>query len=447
VLECSHSKERLESMGTKKYKTVFTIGIPAMNKLLILFEKIFVVIAFIHYSGGPLLVILTNGLSEGEVDNSSDLPIINQLFMVIYSITFCLLLLRWKKVAPVFLKNRLIWILLLLAMFSISWSYSPDLTRTRVIALTGTTMFSLYISTRYSLKEQLYVFGWIFGVIVLTSLLFGVLLPKYGLMSSFHLGAWRGIYNHKNGLGRTMVPSAIVFYILALISQRRRWIFWSLLGGSILLILLSRASSPLVNFIILIGLLYVLPVLRLNYFFLVPIVLGLLSAVVIFYFLLTNNSEQFVGILGKDLTLTGRTNFWPLMIDKIRESPWIGYGFGSFWQGLDGPSAYVWNASEFKAPNGHNGYLDLCLDLGLIGLSIYMLVYVASFQKALSYIKNTKTVDGVLPLIWLLYIILSNLTESALILQNNFICIIQLSTFFSLSLMQPNKTSIISGKI
>jgi exopolysaccharide production protein ExoQ len=410
-----------------------------MNKIFILFEKIFATIAFIHYSGGPLLVILSNGFSEGDIEDSAEFPIINQLFIVIYAITFCLLLLRWKKVVLAISKSRLIWALLILAIFSISWSYSPELTRTRVVALIGTTMFSLYLATRYSLKEQIYILCLIFATIVISCFLFSILLPNYGVMHGFHEGAWRGIYNHKNGLGRTMVPGAILFYIQALTAQRNRWISWSLLGASVMLILLSRASSPLVNLIFLLALLSILPVLRLNYLFLVPILIGIFSVGIVLYLVVIANSEQFAGALGKDLTLTGRTNFWPLMIDKIRESPWLGYGFGAFWQGLDGPSAYVWNASDFKAPNGHNGYLDLCLDLGLVGFSIYIIEYIMSFQKALAYVKFTKTPDGVLPTIWLCYVILSNLTESALILQNNFIYIIQLSMFFSLSLPQLSK--------
>ncbi len=415
-----------------------------MNKLLILSEKIFAIISFIHYSGGPLFVIFTNGVSEGEFpDTTPELPSINQIFLLIYLITFCLLILRWQKVILVILKSQFIWLLLGLAVFSIFWSYSPDLTRTRVIALTGTIMFSLYLSSRYSLKEQLYLLGWIFGIIIFTSLLFVVLLPKYGVMGGFHVGAWRGIYNHKNVLGKIMVPSAIVFYLLALISPKQRWIFWSLLGASVMLMIFTKAASPIINLIILLSLLAILPILRWNYLFMVPIIIGMTSIGILFYLLIAANSEQLVGALGKDLTFTGRTNFWPLMLDKIWENPWLGYGYGAFWQGLDGPSAYVLNASEFKAPNGHNGYLDLCLELGLVGLLIYTIQYIISFQKSLIYIKNTKTSEAFWPILLLSYIVLSNLTESVLVLQNNFLWVLQLSVFFSLSI--PTSSSMVDS--
>ncbi len=413
-----------------------------MNRLLALSEKIFVVIAFLHYSGGPLYVILTNGASEGEAaDSNPDSPIINIIFLVIYFITFCLLSIRWQKVLPVIIKGGLIWPLFGLAIFSISWSYSPNLTVVRVVALVGTMLFSLYLASCYSLKEQLKLFGLIFGIIVVSCFFFGILLPKYGQMSGIHAGAWRGIFSHKNGLGRIMVISAVVFYISAMTFHKWRWIFWGLLASSVILISLSKSSSSIANLLILMGLLSILPILRLNYIFMVPVIIGLSSVGIVSYLLLTANATQVAGIFGKDLTLTGRTDFWPLIIDKIWEQPWFGYGFGAFWQGLDGPSAYVWNASNFKAPTAHNGYLDLCLDLGLIGVVLYTIKFITSFQKALVYIRSAKTPDGYWPALLFSFMILSNLTESALILQNNFLWVMQLATFFSLTVPQLSENA------
>lgn len=48
-----------------------------------------------------------------------------------------------------------------------------------------------------------------------------------------------------------------------------------------------------------------------------------------------------LGALGKDASLTGRTDVWEFVIDRIKDRPILGYGFGTFWNGLDGKSAYV----------------------------------------------------------------------------------------------------------
>jgi exopolysaccharide production protein ExoQ len=416
-----------------------------MNKLLIWTEKVFTVISLIHYSGGPLLVILSNGVSEGEEGDDATFALINIIFSVIYIITFCLLLLRWKKVVTVIASNRLVWLLIGLAISSIFWSASPDLTKTRIVALIGTTMLSLYLASRYSLKEQLQLLGWTFGTIIIFSIIFSIILPKYGQMSGVHVGAWRGIYNHKNVLGKMMVFSSIVFSLLALKAQKQRWAMLGLLGMSVTLIIFSRASAPLLNLFIIWIALFALHILRWNYLFMIPALIGIASVGIVIYTVLSTNAAQVVGAFGKDLTLTGRTNFWPLILDKIWENPVLGYGFGAFWRGLEGPSAYIWNSSTFKSPNAHNGYLDLCLDLGLVGLSIYLIKFITSFQKSLAYVRLVNTPDGFWPTLLFCYIILANLTETSLMMQNNLLWVMQVSTFLSLyeSPLSPNKDPVL----
>jgi exopolysaccharide production protein ExoQ len=235
------------------------------------------------------------------------------------------------------------------------------------------------------------------------------------------------------------VLSTVMFCLLALSAQKRRWLLWSFVGASVMLIILSHSTSSILNLLISLTILAILPILGWNYLFVVPILIAIFAIGIILYLLLTTNAEQAVGALGKDLTLTGRTNFWPLVFDKILERPWLGYGFGAFWQGLDGPSAYVWNASTFKAPNSHNGYLDLCAELGFVGFSIYATAFITSFQQALTNIRRIKTPDTFWPISIFGAIVLSNLTESALVVQNNFLWVMQVSIFFSISLPQPTK--------
>jgi exopolysaccharide production protein ExoQ len=410
-----------------------------MKKILLLAEEAFTVMALVHYCGSPLMVILSNGASEGDEGDDVTFIQINILFFIIYLITFALLLLRCQKVIPFLSSNKLVWLFLLLITTSISWSAIPDLTRTRVVAMIGTMAFSLYLASRYTLKEQLKLIAWTFGIVVVGSFMFAIVLPKYGLMGGVHAGAWRGIYTHKNALGKMMAISTIVFGTRALAPKSdRRWVDLMLLGGSIVLLVLSRSSSSLLNVVILSAIAVGLSTLRWNYLVLIPTLMGIMATAVSVYAVLTVNADAIVGLLGKDLTLSGRTNFWPLVLDKLWESPLLGYGFGAFWQGLDGPSAYVWNGSGFKAPNGHNGYLDLCLELGFIGLMLYGTIFIRKFAKSLTYVRHSNTADSLWPTLIFCYIILANLTESSLVLQNSFLWTIQISIFLSLDRVCKN---------
>jgi O-antigen ligase len=109
-----------------------------------------------------------------------------------------------------------------------------------------------------------------------------------------------------------------------------------------------------------------LPKLLHNEFFLFAI-LGVGCCAVI-AFALNTHFDQITLLLGKDATLSGRTQIWEGAVQAIAKHPLLGYGFSAFWLGLKGESANIVLATRWLAPAAHNGFLDLCLQLGLAGL-------------------------------------------------------------------------------
>lgn len=408
-----------------------------MKRLLIYAEYAFTVLSLLHYSGGPLTVILSGGANEGELEQGSaqiDNSIILVLFFLNYLLTFFLLVLRWKKVVYVLSKDRLICGLLGLAIFSFLWSANPSKTISRIVALTGTTMFGLYLATRYTMKEQLNLLAWTFGISVVLSFGFAVALPKYGIMGGIHAGKWRGIYNHKNVLGKFMPLSTIIFLTLANDLKKNRWILWAVCSLSFLLLLLSNSKSSLINCIILLAAYPVFQILRWNYQRMIPGFVSLISIGGSLYILLISNLDVLLGSLGKDATLTGRGDLWPLVLDEIWKRPWLGYGFGAFWNGLNGASSQLWYASGWTPPNAHNGFLDLWLQLGLVGLFLFAIAYFFTFIKSLLYIRNTHTSIWIWPLLYLIYLFLANLGETSLMIQNDLFWVLYIAIAYTLLL-------------
>ncbi len=406
-----------------------------MNKLGLL-EKAFSVITLSLFSGAILAVILSGGASQGDNAPEADFAAINIIFLGLYFITFCLLVLRWRQALYTILQGWLIWLLIGFSITSIIWSALPNMTFNRLIALCGTALFSLYFSSRYTIREQIELIGWTMGIGAIMSLVFALALPQYGQMASIHAGLWRGVFYNKNGLGKTMGIAAVIFLILAQRKEGQRWIYWGLLGLSIFLLIMSKASSPLINLMVVIIAFFLLQTFRWQYALMIPALSGMALIGFVLHFILISNADLVAGIFEKDLTFSGRTDLWPLVIDKIEQQPWLGYGFGAFWNGFDGPSKYVWDALFFAAPNAHNGYLDILLELGIVGLTIYALQFFVCLVNALTYIRFNQTSDGLWPGLLLLYIVLSNLTESGLFIQNNIFLVFQLSTFLSLGLEQ-----------
>jgi exopolysaccharide production protein ExoQ len=76
-------------------------------------------------------------------------------------------------------------------------------------------------------------------------------------------------------------------------------------------------------------------------------------------------SSAIIHALGRKEDLTGRTDVWDMVMEQPI-NPIIGYGFSTFW---DGPVGRAYNEStEQSFQNSQNGYLDVYVDGGIVGL-------------------------------------------------------------------------------
>jgi exopolysaccharide production protein ExoQ len=76
-------------------------------------------------------------------------------------------------------------------------------------------------------------------------------------------------------------------------------------------------------------------------------------------------SDHVLDFLGKDRTLTQRTEMWPELL-RSDINPIFGTGYDSFWQGERLEA--IWAKYPWRPNEAHNGYLETYLNLGLVGL-------------------------------------------------------------------------------
>jgi exopolysaccharide production protein ExoQ len=403
-----------------------------MKKYLEITEMGFTVVSLMIYSGAILTLVLSGGMQEGEFVefDSSLIRIINFL---LYIVTFLLLVLRWKRTLYVLSKDHWIFPLVLLSAVSILWSFEPGTTLKDSITMIGSSLFGLYLASRYTLKQQLELLGWAFGIMVALSFIFAVALPKYGIMGGIHQGKWRGVFLHKNGLGARMVYSSLLFLILGYESKKHSLLMWAGLALSVLLMLLSASSSSLLNLAIIIFMFFVSQTVRLPYLVMLPVLTMIITIGELFYFWLINNANLLFASIGKDATLTGRTDLWPLVIEMIWKHPWLGYGYGGFWRGWNGEAAYIWRASGWTPTHPHNGFLALWLDLGLLGLGLFVLGLWRAIVQGLHWLRVSKTSINTYPILQITFLVISNLTESNLYASNSLTWILYVSTSLSIA--------------
>jgi len=403
-----------------------------MKKLLLLAENAFAILALQLFTGAWLFLLyqIITGRSV-TADANQGILAIQLPFYGIYIITLLLITLRWKKIFYALVKEPLLVLLVGIALVSILWSYEPSITLRRSVALLGTTMFGVYLATRYSLKEQLYLLAWSLGLAAVSSLVFCLAFPNYGIMQSSQGISWQGVYMQKNVFGLIMVLSAFVFLLEAMSNCKYRYLMWAGTALSVSLILLSSSKNALVLFLTILILLPLYKALRWNLSWMLLFFIVAIIALSSFATVIVSNLENTLGLLGRDLTFTGRTELWAAVLDKFKERPWLGYGYSAFWLGLEGESSYVWRASTWHPNYAHNGFLDLLIELGLLGMFVYVLSFLSSYGRGITLARWTKTSAGLWPIVYLTLALISNFSDSTILKQNNIFWVLYVAVSFS----------------
>jgi exopolysaccharide production protein ExoQ len=122
--------------------------------------------------------------------------------------------------------------------------------------------------------------------------------------------------------------------------------------------------------------------------------------------------------LGKDATLTGRTELWEAVLGSIGQRAGLGYGYGAFWH-TAAESESLFAAIGWRAWHAHNAFLDLWLNLGVLGVLLFTALFVWAATAALRRLRGGADAEAVWPLALLAFTLLTNLTESRLLEPNN----------------------------
>jgi len=115
-----------------------------------------------------------------------------------------------------------------------------------------------------------------------------------------------------------------------------------------------------------------------------------------------------VEAMGRDTTLTGRTGLWQELLN-MNVDPWFGTGFESFWLG---ERAKVLWAHHWWHPNqAHNGYLEVFLNLGWLGVALLSLLMVWGYRNVVGALHRHPEL-GRLRLALFVVALLYNMTEA-----------------------------------
>jgi exopolysaccharide production protein ExoQ len=364
-----------------------------------------------------LLLILLSGAGQGifavpsASTSSAGQPVTQAALALIYLGLFLFLLRKFRKTAlALILKEKWTLILCLWALASTLWSVGPSESLRHGLALVGTSMAGLYVGMRYEPRQQLKMFALVIGLGAIASLVAGLLFPGIGVTVD---GSWQGIYFPKNSLGRMMALGVLCFAVQYLGQRRHRVARAGMFLLCCALLFLSKSATAVVVTFLMLAILPFRKMLLLRTRPLIGLVTVLFLFVVSAGWWAIEYSDKILLALGRTSSLTGRIPLWQLVIQEIAVRPIQGYGFTAFWTSWEGERVSDTVAWDVAVPHAHNGFLEMWLGVGIIGLAILLISMWRNFVSGMRVARARPEIDQAWPLLLLAFTVLYNLTETS----------------------------------
>jgi len=356
----------------------------------------------------------------GEKADESASGLLRVAFLPAYGLAFLLIMGRPWNMIRVSVRQPFLIILMGVVAASIYWSIQPDVSTRRGFAVGCTTLSGLALASRFRWAELARLYGIVFCLLIVASYAVSLAMPSIGVMTELFPGAWRGLWMEKNSLGGLMAFGACLLGAAALLNPDRAKVFVVFVGLAVGLVLLSQSKTALASLLLgMTALGFVWIVQRGPAFGAAATWAGVTGALLLVMFVLFA-SDMLFAILGKDATLTGRTEIWTAAMRQIEQRPWQGYGYAAVWGDKSGwgPLAWIVNDAKFVPQHAHNSWLEQWIGIGLFGLIAWGLFYLQTMSLALVAVYRER--GAMLAFPFLVVFTLVSLTESIAVVYNDF---------------------------
>jgi O-antigen ligase len=326
----------------------------------------------------------------------------------------------WRARADAWAAARavpLLMTLLALTFVSTFWSIDSGATLRRSVWLALTMGFGLYLAWRYEWRELVGVIAAAFVVLIVGSLALGALAPGIGRMQFEHPGAWSGLWTHKNTLGGVMALGVAVCTSAALAAPARRALWIAAALGAFALVMLSTSKTALLASLLGLAVIAGGLLLRRGPLHATIVATVTIAGVILGASIVLLAPDLLVAAIGRDLTLTGRTDIWEASARFVEARPWLGYGYYAFWLPENGPAYWVREAVAWQVASAHSSWLELALGLGRVGVVLFALQLLATLRRGAGAIFNANA--GLWAPAFLAAFALYTLSESHALQANN----------------------------
>jgi O-antigen ligase len=377
-------------------------------------------------------------------------PLDRIIFFILILLAIAILKVRSVRWREIFTSNFVLMVFLFFTLLSVLWSDFPFVSLKRWIRDLGNYLVILVVlSDPRPLEAVRALFRRLSYLLIPLS----ILLVKYYPGISRQYDDWTGeamfagAATSKNMLGVLCLVSGIFFFwdTVTRWPERKVWRTKKIIVVNIAFIamtlwLLNVAKSATSSVCLAIGCLVIVAA-HSRMFKRHPRVLKvLLPSLFILYLILAfgfSANGALAEALGRNPTLTHRTEIWRIVL-SMNTNSLIGTGYESFWLG----PRLRWFSQQYGSGlnEAHNGYLDVYLNLGFIGLFILVGFLIASYRTICRRLTPFSSFASLSLALWFI-IIFYNMTESA------FKWHLMWITFLATAIKVPNRSEDRLGKV
>jgi O-antigen ligase len=374
-----------------------------------------------------VIITLLTGALVGPIfaPTQEETPILRLMWLPVYGATLGLVLLRLDRLWRIWPAALILLLMVIHAYASKYWSIDPGVTTRRTIAFAMSSLFALYLGARFRgphLPRIMMIACLLMGV---ASLIMVFANPAIGVHQYENAGLWRGIWYEKNQMGLVMVSGVIAAAACLATSDNHRlsWsmiLAWATVGACTLLVLATQSKTSLLCLILGVGVVAGFWAMRRGgaAFTVVCIWLGVVIGALILYLVITEPAV-ILKALGKDPSLTGRTDIWTALMRKVAEKPWTGFGYQAFWGRTSIPAEWIRRETQWPVPSAHNGWIDLLVQLGWPGAISVGATMLLVFFVLVARVGGAGAREGYFCLAYFIVFLLLSLSESVLMTNAN----------------------------
>ena len=309
-------------------------------------------------------------------------------------------------------------IVLLWCALSLGWAVEPGIAMRR-LALTVMVVWSVFLLVRQAgYRRTIQTFRLVLPVILAINFATVFAAPAIGVHQTGEaldpglIGAWRGILGQKNYAGPVCALTILFFLFDG--RELRLSIRVAVMAAAAVFLVGTESKTSM-------GVLAVSIVAALAFriyqprYRLLALHLAALALVAI-ALLAWSWRDVLLAPFSREDALTGRVQIWPVLLAYARDNVMLGSGYGSFWNIGEASPVYRYTLGWVsRLASGHNGYLDLLVQIGAPGLALVAIAMVVMPAWRFITDRSLDRTRGALLFSLFTFVVLHNATESTLL--------------------------------